>query len=129
MPEARFADHGDAGFGTFWIWKSLNAAVWFDRLDKHSTGGVGDVTSLMQDVVAPAVVTLPMISGRGLTAPYRRYAGQTGSDPGFDIFPDDSASAKIIKMLAYLIIRADQLPRGRQSVSARDITATVDSIP
>ena len=101
MPERVSLTMAMRDSGTVLDWKSLNLNG--PIVDKHSTGGVGDVTSLMLGpMVAACGGYIPMISGRGL--------GHTGGTldkleaiPGFDIFPDD----------------------GR----FRDITATVDSIP
>jgi len=95
--------------GTVLNWKSLNLNG--PVVDKHSTGGVGDVTSLMLGpMVAACGGYIPMISGRGL--------GHTGGTldkleaiPGFDIFPYSLA------------------PADKRFYATRDITATVDSIP
>ena len=104
MPERVSLTMAMRDSGTVLDWKSLhlNGPI----VDKHSTGGVGDVTSLMLGpMVAACGGYIPMISGRGL--------GHTGgtldkleSIPGFDIFPDDN-----------------------RFYATRDITATVDSIP
>lgn len=115
--------------GTVLDWKSLNLNG--PIVDKHSTGGVGDVTSLM---LGPMVVAcggyVPMISGRGL--------GHTGGTldkleaiPGFNIFPDDDRFRKIIKDVGVAIIgQTNSLaPADKRFYATRDITATVDSIP
>lgn len=100
-------------------------------VDKHSTGGVGDVTSLMLGpMVAACGGYVPMISGRGL--------GHTGgtldkleSIPGFDIFPDDARFRTIIKDVGVAIIGQTKslAPADKRFYATRDITATVDSIP
>lgn len=100
-------------------------------VDKHSTGGVGDVTSLMLGpMVAACGGFVPMISGRGL--------GHTGGTldkleaiPGFDIFPEDPAFRRIIKEVGVAIIgQTNSLaPADKRFYATRDITATVDSIP
>lgn len=115
--------------GTVLDWKSLNLNG--PVVDKHSTGGVGDVTSLM---LGPMVVAcggyVPMISGRGL--------GHTGGTldkleaiPGFNIFPDDNRFRKIIKDVGVAIIGQTRslAPADKRFYATRDITATVDSIP
>nr|MBA2816299.1 patatin family protein [Candidatus Pantoea persica] len=81
--------------GTVLDWQSLNLNG--PVVDKHSTGGVGDVTSLMLGpMVAACGGYVPMISGLGL--------GHTGGTldkleaiPGFDIFSDDDRFRRIIK--------------------------------
>lgn len=115
--------------GTVLNWRSLklNGPV----VDKHSTGGVGDVTSLMLGpMVAACGGYVPMISGRGL--------GHTGgtldkleSIPGFDIFPSDERFRQIIKEIGVAIIgQTNSLaPADKRFYATRDITATVDSIP
>jgi pyrimidine-nucleoside phosphorylase len=101
------------------------------KVDKHSTGGVGDKPSL---VVAPAVaaagLTVPMISGRGL--------GHTGgtldkleSIPGFDVQLDLERFRKILRSIGVALIgqTADLVPADRKLYSLRDVTATIDCIP
>ena len=115
--------------GTVLDWKSLNLNG--PVVDKHSTGGVGDVTSLMLGpMVAACGGYIPMISGRGL--------GHTGGTldkleaiPGFDIFPDDSRFRQIIKETGVAIIgqTSSLAPADKRFYATRDITATVDSIP
>ena len=115
--------------GTVLNWQSLNLNG--PIVDKHSTGGVGDVTSLMLGpMVAACGGYVPMISGRGL--------GHTGGTldkleaiPGFDIFPSDDRFRQIIKEVGVAIIgQTNSLaPADKRFYATRDITATVDSIP
>ena len=115
--------------GSVLNWKSLDLQG--PVVDKHSTGGVGDVTSLMLGpMIAACGGYVPMISGRGL--------GHTGgtldkleSIPGFDIFPQDDRFRQIIKDVGVAIIgQTNSLaPADKRFYATRDITATVDSIP
>ncbi|ERM13205.1 thymidine phosphorylase [Pantoea ananatis] len=115
--------------GTVLNWKSLNLNG--PVVDKHSTGGVGDVISLMLGpMVAACGGYIPMISGRGL--------GHTGGTldkleaiPGFDIFPSDDHFRQTIKQVGVAIIgQTNSLaPADKRFYATRDITATVDSIP
>ncbi|KMJ44666.1 thymidine phosphorylase [Xenorhabdus khoisanae] len=115
--------------GTVLDWKTLNLPG--PIVDKHSTGGVGDVTSLMLGpMVAACGGYVPMISGRGL--------GHTGgtldkleSIPGFDIFPDEQRFRNIIRDVGVAIIgqTSSLAPADKRFYATRDITATVDSIP
>ncbi|WP_380184603.1 thymidine phosphorylase [Kalamiella sp. sgz302252] len=117
----------DSGSVLNWQSLDLNGPV----VDKHSTGGVGDVTSLMLGpMVAACGGYVPMISGRGL--------GHTGGTldkleaiPGFDIFPDDQTFRNIIKDVGVAIIgqTSSLAPADKRFYATRDITATVDSIP
>ena len=101
------------------------------KVDKHSTGGVGDKTSLIAAPIAAAAgVIVPMISGRGL--------GHTGgtldkleSIPGFrtsltiDEFKEQLAKHK----LAFIGQTSQITPADGKLYSLRDATATVESIP
>ncbi len=85
MPERVSLTMAMRDSGTVLDWKSLNLNG--PIVDKHSTGGVGDVTSLMLGpMVAACGGYIPMISGRGL-GPHRRYARQTGSHSGLRYLP------------------------------------------
>jgi thymidine phosphorylase len=129
MPERVSLTMAMRDSGTVLDWKSLNLNG--PIVDKHSTGGVGDVTSLMLGpMVAACGGYIPMISGRGL--------GHTGGTldkleaiPGFDIFPDDDRFRDIIKNVGVAIIgQTNSLaPADKRFYATRDITATVDSIP
>ena len=117
----------DSGTVLNWQALNLNGPV----VDKHSTGGVGDVTSLMLGpMVAACGGYVPMISGRGL--------GHTGGTldkleaiPGFDIFPNDDRFRQIIKQVGVAIIgqTSSLAPADKRFYATRDITATVDSVP
>ena len=101
------------------------------KIDKHSTGGVGDKTSMMVASIAAACgVTVPMITGRAL--------GHTGgtldkleSIPGFNARPSPGAVLEILKSTGAVIMgQTDNLaPADRRIYALRDVTSTVESIP
>ncbi|GAA0507693.1 thymidine phosphorylase [Tatumella terrea] len=117
----------DSGTVLNWQDLHLNGPV----LDKHSTGGVGDVTSLMLGpMVAACGGYVPMISGRGL--------GHTGGTldkleaiPGLNIFPDNDRFRQIIRENGVAIIGQTRTlaPADQRFYATRDVTATVDSVP
>jgi pyrimidine-nucleoside phosphorylase len=101
------------------------------KVDKHSTGGVGDKTSLISaPLAASAGVIVPMISGRGL--------GHTGgtldkleSIPGFrtDLTIDEFREQLAKHGLAFIGQTPEITPADGKLYSLRDATATVESIP
>ena len=101
------------------------------KVDKHSTGGVGDKTSIiLAPVVAAAGVKLPMISGRGLG-----HTGGTldklGSVPGFRTdYSITQFKQKLSSTGACLNGQTDNLvPADKKIYALRDVTATVPSVP
>jgi pyrimidine-nucleoside phosphorylase len=101
------------------------------KVDKHSTGGVGDKTSMIVAPVAAACgVTVPMITGRALA-----HTGGTvdklESIPGFDPRLTPETILEILKDVGAVIIgQTDDLaPADRRIYALRDVTATVESIP
>ena len=101
------------------------------KVDKHSTGGVGDKTSLISaPLAASAGVIVPMISGRGL--------GHTGgtldkleSIPGFrtDLTIDEFREQLKKHGLAFIGQTPEITPADGKLYALRDATATVESIP
>lgn len=101
------------------------------KIDKHSTGGVGDKTSLiLAPIVAAAGVNVPMISGRGL--------GHTGgtldkleSIPGFSTDVSLTQYKSIIKKCGAVLAgqTKEVAPADKLIYALRDVTATVESIP
>lgn len=116
----------NSGICLNWNSVDLNGPV----LDKHSTGGVGDLVSL---ILAPMLAAcggyVPMISGRGL--------GHTGgtldkleSIPGFSMYPDPDQLTSLVREVGCAIIgQTERLaPADRRIYAIRDISGSVESI-
>ena len=101
------------------------------RLDKHSSGGVGDKVSLaLAPILAACGAAVPMISGRGL--------GHTGGTldklealPGYRTTPDHATLVRTLRDAGCAIVGASAriAPADRRLYAIRDATGTVESLP
>ncbi len=101
------------------------------KIDKHSTGGVGDKISIpLAPIVAACGVAVPMMSGRGL--------GHTGgtldkleSIPGFSVDIDPEVFASQLEDIGMVMVGQTEslVPADRRIYSLRDATGTVPSVP
>ena len=100
------------------------------KVDKHSTGGVGDKTSLiLAPIVAAGGLTVPMISGRGL--------GHTGgtldkleSIPGFNVNLSLEEFRRVLRECGMGLIgqTAEIAPADKKIYALRDVTATIENV-
>jgi pyrimidine-nucleoside phosphorylase len=125
--EAAILTGAMATFGTRYRWDDVPGP----KVDKHSTGGVGDKTSLILAPLAAACgAIVPMMSGRGL--------GHTGgtldkleSIPGFRVGLDENELRIALRKVGVgMIGQTPQVaPADRKLYALRDVTGTVESIP
>lgn len=107
------------------------SAIVGTKVDKHSTGGVGDKLSLiLAPIVASCGVPVPMIAGRGLG-----HSGGTldklESIPGFNVNLDlDRYRQVLAKHNVVMMGQTDEIaPADKRMYALRDVTSTVESIP
>lgn len=138
MAMAVFLNGLDAGELAAWTTAMLNSGDTLDlsdfdmpKVDKHSTGGVGDKVSIpLAPIVAACGVAVPMMSGRGL--------GHTGgtldkleSIPGFDTQLDVSRFRAVLAQCGFVMAGQSEtlVPADRKLYALRDASGTVPSIP
>ena len=117
----------DTGEVFDWKRESLPGPI----LDKHSTGGIGDLVSLvLGPMLAACGAYVPMIAGRGLA-----HTGGTldklGAIPGYRVRPEPAQLRKTVREAGVAIIGAGEFiaPADRRLYAIRDVTATVDCMP
>ena len=98
------------------------------RVDKHSTGGVGDKVSLvLAPLVAACGVAVPMMSGRGLGHTLDKLEAIPGFRTGLSLA---EARAQVMKLGCAMIGQTPEIaPADRRLYALRDVTGTVAAIP
>jgi len=129
MKERTALTKGMRDSGSVLNWQSLNLNG--PVVDKHSTGGVGDMVSLtLGPIVAACGGYVPMITGRGL--------GHTGGTldkfdaiPGYTTVPSNQLFRDTVKEVGVAIIgqTGDLAPADKRFYGIRDVTSTVESVP
>lgn len=116
----------DSGRVLSWQATDLSGPI----VDKHSTGGVGDVVSLMlAPMLAACGAFVPMIAGRGLA-----HTGGTidklEAIPGYQTGASVEHFQKVVKAHGFSIVRQtkDLAPADRRMYATRDVTATVEHL-
>jgi len=110
---------------------TLRSADIASRVDKHSTGGIGDKTSfIIAPLLACCGLRVPMISGRGL-GPTGGTLDKYESIPGIrtDLSRDEIESIVASVGCVITSATADLVPADRKLYALRDVTGTVTSIP
>ena len=129
MPERVAFTRAMAHSGRVLDWSAANLPG--PVLDKHSTGGIGDKTSLILALIVAACGGgfVPMISGRGL--------GHTGGTldkldavPGYVSQPETDLLERVVRSAGCAVVGAtrDIAPADRRIYAIRDVTGTVESI-
>lgn len=101
------------------------------KVDKHSTGGVGDKTSLpLAAMVAALGIPVPMISGRGL-GHTRGTLDKLEAIPGYRVALSETEFIHQVQTIGLAIVGAtgEIAPADARIYGLRDVTDTVDSIP
>jgi len=101
------------------------------KLDKHSTGGIGDKISLpLAPLWAALGIDVPMISGRGL-GPTGGTLDKLESIPGLQVNLDRETMMRLVDEIGCVIVSASAefAPADKKLYALRDVTGTVASIP
>ena len=107
-------------------WRGVDGA----RIDKHSTGGVGDKLSIpLAPIAAECGIRVPMISGRGLGHTGERSTSSRRSPDSKPNYPSRSSRPRSAGSESPWGQTADLAPADKMLYALRDVTGTVESIP